>query len=129
MRVSTLFLSSVLTARSAAWSSYCRPGLTFHASSRAKSFRKYYVHDRDVHNPYLESCDEKPDTRRSFIRSATLSLAGVISSGPLLQGANAMGLVTFPCPEGSLINKYHLMRSGESLLDEDNILSTNPLFL
>jgi broad specificity phosphatase PhoE len=43
--------------------------------------------------------------------------------------ANAMGLVQFPCPPGELSNTYHLMRAGESILESDGILSTNPLFL
>jgi len=38
------------------------------------------------------------------------------------------GLVFFPCVNG-LKNTYHLMRAGESLLETQDILSTNPLFL
>lgn len=81
-------------------------------------------------------------SRRSFIKSASLSFAGVVSAGPLATSltnnnfvsingdkAQAMGLVTFPCPAGSLMNNYHIMRAGQSLLEEKNILSTNPLFL
>jgi hypothetical protein len=81
-------------------------------------------------------------SRRSFIKSASLSFAGVVSAGPLATSltnhnfvsnngdkAQAMGLVTFPCPAGSLMNNYHMMRAGQSLLEEKNILSTNPLFL
>ena len=44
--------------------------------------------------------------------------------------ANAMGLVQFPCTEpGDLANTYHMMRAGESLLEAEDVLSTNPLFL
>ncbi|KAL3781940.1 hypothetical protein ACHAWO_002660 [Cyclotella atomus] len=80
-------------------------------------------------------------SRRSFMKSASLSIAGVMSAGPLAaslprenfistnNAANAMGLVTFPCPEGSLMNEYHIMRAGQSLLEEQGILSTNQLFL
>lgn len=47
-----------------------------------------------------------------------------ISSRP----ANARGLVSFPCVN-PLLNVYHLMRAGTSLLEEQDIWSTNPLFL
>uniref|UniRef100_A0A7S2P922 Uncharacterized protein n=1 Tax=Leptocylindrus danicus TaxID=163516 RepID=A0A7S2P922_9STRA len=43
------------------------------------------------------------------------------------QPANA-NLMQFPCKNG-LGNTYHFMRAGESLLEEQNILMTNPLFL
>ena len=42
--------------------------------------------------------------------------------------ARAIGLVQFPCVE-PLLNKYYLMRSGTTLLEEQDIWSTNPLFL
>jgi broad specificity phosphatase PhoE len=41
--------------------------------------------------------------------------------------AQARGLVQFPCAE--LGNTYHFIRTGESLMEEENIWSTNPLFL
>ncbi|KAL7526045.1 hypothetical protein ACHAXR_001286, partial [Thalassiosira sp. AJA248-18] len=85
-------------------------------------------------------------SRRSLLHSAGLSLAGVVSSGPMsaflrsvnadpngagggVNAANAMGLVHFPCHPGELLNTYHMMRAGESLLEAEDILSTNPLFL
>ena len=84
--------------------------------------------------------DDDGFSRRSLLHSIGLSIAGNISSGPaasLLRSvissgnnsniANAMGLVQFPCP--SLANTYHIMRSGESGLEAENILSTNPLFM
>ena len=40
-----------------------------------------------------------------------------------------MGLVHFPCKPGELFNTYHLMRAGESGLEAEGVLSTNPLFL
>lgn len=86
--------------------------------------------------------DEKDISRRSFLKSASLSFAGFVSSGPLAaslhlsqlgvssnDAASAMGLVTFPCPAGTLMNQYHLLRAGQSLLEEKGLLSTNPLFL
>jgi hypothetical protein len=80
------------------------------------------------------------ESRRSFMKSASLSIAGAMSASPLAfrpkenfassnNVANAMGLVTFPCPEGSLMNEYHIMRAGQSLLEEQGIISTNQLFL
>eukprot|EP00986_Skeletonema_menzelii_P008323 scaffold3470_cov149-Skeletonema_menzelii.AAC.3 len=80
-------------------------------------------------------------SRRTLMHEAGVSFAGSVSAGPFLSlyrsffnahdsdGANAMGLVHFPCREGVLMNKYHLMRAGQSGLEEQNILSTNPLFL
>lgn len=59
--------------------------------------------------------------RRLFLLTAPLTLfSGALS-------ADARGLVKFPCEQ--LSNKYHLMRAGTSLLEEENIWSTNPLFL
>ena len=85
---------------------------------------------------------EKDGSRRSFLKSASLSFAGFVSSGPLAaslhlsqlgassgDAASAIGLVTFPCPAGTLMNQYHLLRAGQSLLEEKGVLSTNPLFL
>mmetsp|Transcript_37551 Transcript_37551/g.79186 ORF Transcript_37551/g.79186 Transcript_37551/m.79186 type:complete len:566 (+) Transcript_37551:90-1787(+) len=87
-------------------------------------------------------------SRRSLLRSVGLSFAGTLSSGPLVSlsrytssdstisnrsggvgAANAMGLVQFPCHPGDLTNTYHMMRAGESGLEADGVLSTNPLFL
>ena len=42
--------------------------------------------------------------------------------------AVARGLVRFPC-RTSLSNVYHFLRSGSSLLEVENVWSTNPLFL
>jgi broad specificity phosphatase PhoE len=47
---------------------------------------------------------------------------------PGLTPAAHAQLVQFPCPKG-LQNNYHFMRAGESLLEADNKLGTNPLFL
>lgn len=88
------------------------------------------------------------NNRRSVLHAAGLSLAGSVSSGPLAallrvlpfadedvvggvgrRAANAMGLVQFPCPPGTLSNAYHLMRAGQSGLEAEGVLSTNPLFL
>jgi broad specificity phosphatase PhoE len=60
--------------------------------------------------------------RRNFLGSI---LAG--TSFLLPPAAQARGLVQFPCAE--LGNTYHFIRAGESLMEEENIWSTNPLFL
>ncbi|GAX13462.1 hypothetical protein FisN_36Lh016 [Fistulifera solaris] len=62
-------------------------------------------------------CDSAP--RRQFLWSLPLMLLSL--------PAQARGLVKFPCEQ--LGNKYHFMRAGISLLEEENIWSTNPLFL
>ena len=70
-------------------------------------------------------------SRRSF----GISLAGIVSSGPfsaLCRGnarTFAMGLVQFPCPKGELANTYHIMRAGQSMMEAQDILCSNALFL
>jgi hypothetical protein len=68
-------------------------------------------------------------SRRSF----GITVAGIVSSGPfttlLPKRANAMGLVQFPCPKGELANTYHILRAGQSLMEAQDILCTNALFL
>ena len=78
-------------------------------------------------------------SRRSLLHSTGISLAGIVSASTLaklsgrqhvdVDSAHAMGLVQFPCKPGSLSNTYHMMRAGESRLEAEGILSTNPLFL
>ena len=43
--------------------------------------------------------------------------------------ANAGGLVIFPCKDKTFANNYIFLRAGESLLEEEGVWSTNPLFL
>lgn len=89
------------------------------------------------------NCHDSTVSRRSLFHTAGMSIAGTMSSGPLAAllrvfssagpntygVANAMGLVQFPCPPGELANTYHMMRAGESILEAEGIISTNPLFL
>ena len=81
----------------------------------------------DVTKNHLNEEETRPDQfrRRLFLRRSlhTLTLLGVQSGT-----ANARGLARFPCKE-PLLNTYHFMRAGTSLLEEENIWSTNPLFL
>jgi broad specificity phosphatase PhoE len=64
-----------------------------------------------------------PD-RRSVLGNVALAL-GLVGS---TRDAQARGLVQFPC-EQPLENTYHFLRSGLSLIEEEDIWSTNPLFL
>lgn len=63
-------------------------------------------------------------SRRSFLGAV------VTGSTPLFgsRTAAARGLVRFPCKDG-LLNTYTFMRAGTSLLELDDVWSTNPLFL
>mmetsp|Transcript_9952 Transcript_9952/g.12541 ORF Transcript_9952/g.12541 Transcript_9952/m.12541 type:complete len:498 (+) Transcript_9952:98-1591(+) len=63
-------------------------------------------------------------TRRTLITTCSLFSASLIVE---TQPSNA-GLVQFPC-KYDLMNTYHLMRAGESMLESQDIISTNPLFL
>lgn len=73
--------------------------------------------------------DSNNISRRSF----GIMVAGTFSAGPfatlLPKRANAMGLVQFPCPKGELANTYHILRAGQSLMEAQDILCTNALFL
>jgi hypothetical protein len=78
---------------------------------------------------YAESDSNNNISRRSF----GIMVAGIFSAGPfatlLPKRANAMGLVQFPCPKGELANTYHILRAGQSLMEAQDILCTNALFL
>lgn len=64
--------------------------------------------------------------RRSFLLQ-TFAITPMIMSG-MKEVVHARGLVQFPCTK-PLLNVYHFMRSGTTLLEEEDIWSTNPLFL
>jgi len=79
------------------------------------------------HEP--ETQEQPCANRRTFL--LTLPSAPCITAIALASNArpaSARGLVQFPC-KYTLMNIYHFMRSGQSLLEESDILSTNPLFL
>ncbi|KAL7535143.1 hypothetical protein ACHAXR_006298, partial [Thalassiosira sp. AJA248-18] len=72
---------------------------------------------------------DKHHDRRSFLeRSALLSAISVGAFGSSADTANARGLARFPCKD-PLSNTYHFLRAGSSLLEVEDIWSTNPLFL
>jgi len=77
------------------------------------------LHARSLHHTNEE---EVPKDRRRFLLSATWALLA-----PTV--AQARGLVQFPVQQGKFLNNYHLMHAGTSLLEEEGIWSTNPLFL
>ena len=74
-------------------------------------------------NDDAENCSD----RRTFLLE---SLSWTTTAAALLgsSGAQARGLVMFPCTNG-LGNTYHFMRAGESIIESEDIWSTNPLFL
>lgn len=86
-------------------------------------------HKINTHNDFDENdmnfvCNNGETSRRSLLSSASI-LGLALLSKPLPSHA---GLVQFPC-NYDLMNTYHLMRAGESLLESEDILATNPLFM
>lgn len=77
-----------------------------------------------------ETTPLKNNSRRNFLKQMGLlppRLAGIVSSLSCVDQAQA-ALIQFPCKR-QLMNTYHIIRSGESLLEAEDIWSTNPLFL
>jgi broad specificity phosphatase PhoE len=70
---------------------------------------------------------EKNELTRRQILSIPTVIVGFSSLGPS-RPVHARGLVQFPCSE-PLGNTYHFMCAGQSLMDQQDILSTNPLFV
>ena len=63
---------------------------------------------------------------RSFLARSALSTISLYTFPANI--TNARGLVRFPCNE-PLLNTYHVLRTGSSLLELEDVWSTNPLFL
>ena len=76
------------------------------------------IHGGAIHND--------KQNRRSFLERGALSLSLGAFGSPAI--ASARGLIRFPCKQ-PLLNTYHFMRAGTSLLEVEDIWSTNPLFL
>ena len=70
--------------------------------------------------------DTVEQDRRTFLERGAASI--VVSASSFSFPADARGLVRFPCKE-PLLNTYHFLRAGLSLLEIEDIWSTNPLFL
>jgi broad specificity phosphatase PhoE len=66
--------------------------------------------------------EQVPGARRRFLLSVPL----IFLAPKVVQ---ARGLVRFPCEKDSLLNSYHFLHAGTSLLEEEGIWSTNPLLL
>jgi len=75
-----------------------------------------------------DSVNEEIQNRRSFLARSALSLSSIICGAFPANIANGRGLVRFPCKE-PLLNTYHFLRAGASLLELEDVWSTNPLFL
>jgi broad specificity phosphatase PhoE len=72
----------------------------------------------------IQNKDEQlPGDRRRFL----LSAPWIVFLAPKV--AQARGLVRFPIKDNQLLNSYHFLHAGTSLLEEEGIWSTNPLFL
>lgn len=102
----------------------------------AKKIYRFQRSDHHASPPLLAAAHPDHDNRdhlhtsprRQFLRYSVSSLFL-----PLLQSfpASASGLIQFPLTDKSepLKNIYHFMRAGTSLLEEEDIYCTNPLFL
>ena len=74
---------------------------------------------------------KKQSSRRNFVLLSAMPMVLTASQQVLLLPtlpSNAIGLEQFP-QTSPFANCYHLLRAGTSLLEEDDIWSTNPLFL
>jgi broad specificity phosphatase PhoE len=71
---------------------------------------------------------DEVNNRRQFFGQVAGAFATVAAISIPSQEANARGLVQFPCTT-PLLNEYILMRAGTTLMEEQDIWSTNPLFL
>lgn len=86
--------------------------------------------DRDI--MMYQTSDTSGDSYQASSETSRRSFLGAVVTGsaPLFgsRTAAARGLVRFPCKDG-LLNTYTFMRAGTSLLELDDVWSTNPLFL
>lgn len=74
--------------------------------------------------------NDKKNSRRAFLSISTISLASSINAKDNGAAYAKGGLISFPCKDiKKFSNVYNFMRAGESLLEEENIWTTNPLFL
>jgi broad specificity phosphatase PhoE len=93
--------------------------------------RTYFVirSSSRCHNNIESFDDETPHRdsiyRRKFFAQVSTTIT-LLTFAPSF--AKAQGLVLFPCTT-PLSNIYHVMRAGQTLLEEEDILTTNPMFL
>ena len=77
--------------------------------------------------------DDTSVPRRTLFKNFALLSTQIASLSSLnenfVPSAQARGLVKFPCKDYQFLNTYHFLRAGESLLEEEGVWLTNPLFL
>jgi broad specificity phosphatase PhoE len=84
--------------------------------------------DRSCNDTHGDHHADNQQRRRIIGVAISLLNSLYVLGGGSAPSAQARGLVQFPLKE-PLLNTYHLLRAGTSLLDERDIYSTNPLFL
>ena len=81
--------------------------------------------DTDADDLSVPTSSSKDESKRRAMIKATMTVASAFMFNAQPSSA---GLVQFPCTY-DLMNTYHFMRAGESLLESEDIISSNPLFL
>ena len=87
--------------------------------------KSLHRHLEDKEDAQSDDCNRRDFFGQVAGSSMVFLLTGLTFPAPPV---HARGLVSFPCTT-PLLNVYHLMRAGTSLLEEEDIWSTNPLFL
>ncbi len=109
---------------------------------QSTAFQTHYTKSRTIHfdsllHSKISTHNDKDDIDHSFNynnevtsrRSVLIKSSSLLVSSIFFKSEPAhAGLVQFPC-NYNLMNTYHFMRAGESLLESQDILATNPLFL
>ena len=105
--------------------------LLMHRNSPCVHRRRTALLSHSSHGDNSAQSEPFDDSRRSLVRTALVTLSAAFTAGSSLFGceADARGLVRFPCNDKPLLNTYHFMRAGSSLLEIEDVWSTNPLFL
>jgi hypothetical protein len=67
-------------------------------------------------------------SRRSMMRTAVQSASIITLTTLGASEPSYAGLIQFPCNR-AMKNTYHVMRAGESLLESQDLLSTNPMLM
>lgn len=109
---------------------------THHGGAGELVSKRFKTTNQEREEPPLpkKNNGEKEVSRRHFFLAGPVALASSSSFFSLLfvqpSRSHARGLVRFPIDDPKqLLNTYHFMRVGETLLEEEDIWSTNPLFL
>ena len=101
-------------------------------TNKRNTFQIFLKNDEDegVAKTNFQQRKEQQDSKKNKVtRRSMLKAVPLITTSMLMKPhPSRAGLVQFPCTY-NLMNTYHLMRAGESLLESQDIMSTNPLFL